>query len=927
MEDNYNSNIPQNNQMEVEIGKNVEDFYIIKIINRDGDNFVAKVRSKLNKEVYFMKRMNKNQYINLDKIKYIERKIFFLKLLKNDNIVKYITDFEDNNFIYLITEYVDNGDLELMINSIRANHFQLEEEKLIRIFLQCLKSLTFMHSCGIIFRSLKPDRILIDNESNIKITNFKYAAFYDKEKVKQKLGIDNDEIYKKFRNEFEILNIGDYKAPEIKKGKTYLQKIDVYSLGITFCKLAYKMNKLPENHKNYSIELYEFISKMIENNPGNRLSAREAYNLLKNIYIKKFSHNSGIISYLRCLYSFPNIQYFLNRISFLIKDENKEKYPVLKQFYNFFSIIAKIKQLNLKNDFGNKIEEELNVKIYDFMEYLRERGFKGLNIRKEITPKNFSFLLFNLLQSEIEINKLNKEFTIDEILEKSYINQNENIEEKQKLIEIIKFFGTINSVISENFSVITKREKKCENCNHSFEAYKLNQFMLFKVKEMQQILKDKIDINKLLNIICEPKPKNNKQTCGFCKKDTHISKRSNLFNLSKYLIILFDRGANCKDKDFVNFDKELVIEKKNIELMRGNIDKYVYILYCAIIRKEINDESGYNKRTEKYIYYTRDLNENYFTRNDSKETYNITELKSEGDVVALFYYIKDLDQTKEKQDTNIKKEQNKISINPSQNPNQNPNIIINNPGQINNNPGQINNNPGQINNNPGQINNNSGQINNYPGQINNNPGQINNNPGQINNNSGQINNNPAQINNNPAQINNNPAKINNQQKFTNPINMSNNNGFNNNKNLGNNVFINLNNNVNNNQNQNSFVSNNNNNAFNNNINIMNNLEINNNNLNMNQNYEFNNSQNHGNFSIYHNNQNVQAFPVNNNIQNNVNNSNFQMSGSNNKFGNNALQMNDINNQNNAPNNANVFNMNNNNNFNLYRPNNSYGQQI
>ena len=52
-------------------------------------------------------------------------------------------------------------------------------------------------------------------------------------------------------------------------------------------------------------------------------------------------------------------------------------------------------------------------------------------------------------------------------------------------------------------------------------------------------------------------------------------------------------------------------------------------------------------------------------------------MKSEGDVVALFYYIKDLDQTKEKQDTNIKKEQNKISDNPYQNPNQNPkNIII-----------------------------------------------------------------------------------------------------------------------------------------------------------------------------------------------------------------------------------------------------------
>ena len=311
MAQNYDLNIPQRSQVEKEVGKSIEDFNISKIININGDNFVAKVRSKINKEIYFMKRLNKIQLINLDKLKYFEREIFFLKLLKNDNILKYITHFEENHYMYLITEYVDNGDLSKMIDSIRANYFHLGEERLIRIFLNCLKSLTYMHSCGIIFRSLKPDRILIDNENYIKITNFKYAAFYDKERVIQNLGINNEEIYNKFKNEFEIINIGDYKAPEIKKGSPYQKKIDVYSLGIIFCNLAYSMNKLPEENKNYSKELYNFISLMIENEPGKRPSARDAYNMLKNIYVKKFSHNSGIISYLRCLHSFPNIQYFL----------------------------------------------------------------------------------------------------------------------------------------------------------------------------------------------------------------------------------------------------------------------------------------------------------------------------------------------------------------------------------------------------------------------------------------------------------------------------------------------------------------------------------------------------------------------------------------------------------------------------------------
>ena len=119
-----------------------------------------------------MKRIDTNKSIQEGKQNYLLREEEFLKLLDHENIIKYHTSFNDNKFLYIITEYIENGDLLNVINSRKRTNFEISEQKLMKIFLQCLKALTFIHSKGIIFRGLKPDKILIDNENNIKKNKF-----------------------------------------------------------------------------------------------------------------------------------------------------------------------------------------------------------------------------------------------------------------------------------------------------------------------------------------------------------------------------------------------------------------------------------------------------------------------------------------------------------------------------------------------------------------------------------------------------------------------------------------------------------------------------------------------------------------------------------------------------------------------------------
>ena len=860
----------------LKIGNCVDDFFIQSILSIKEKNFVAKVKSKLNNQIYIMKRIDKNKAEEIIRKEYISREKEFLKILNHENIVEYITSFEDSQFLYIITEYVENGDLLTMINSKKRNKaFQIGEEKLMKIFLQCLRGLSFIHSCGIIFRALKPDKILIDNENNIKITNFKYAAIDNENTAKKCFNISEDK-FKELKNKFEFLDLRPYQPPEMKMGEIYNRKIDVYNLGLIFCHLAYLDLTIPKKNR-YSKELGDFIKKMIEKNPSMRPTSEEAYQELKNIYLKKYCHNTGINSCLRCLASLPDINNdFLN----LLVDQSKnENHPILRNLINFLIIINDIKQTNLnsKEDFGQKMEEKLNNAVYNFLEELNDRGCINLNEFKELSIKDFLFLLFSILEIELKLNLLNVDVNSQEIIVDG-LKQFEN-KEIGKIKLILNFFN-VRAIISENLSVITKKNLQCTNCNKDIiESYKKNYFISFNVEKIKKLKKDGLDI---MNAF-ESLDKNiiSREYCEYCKKKANFKKTKSIYNTSQNLIILFDRGENCKHKDLINFDMVLNLDKKYIEIMRLHKETYSYILYGIIIRREKNDPSSKNKKTEEYNYYTRDLDENFFTRNDRRDTYNLTQVKSEGDVVGLFYHCKDLiiqpgdidTKLGKNKDINTIQQEKNIDTSKVLNPN-NSKFIISNSNIVHNN----------VVNNSKNIINNSAKMNLLNNNMNNNMNLNNNNQNMnLNNNNPNmnLNNNMNLIYTNQNMNLNNNMNLQKTEFIGNP--------FNNEINLMNNLMLN-----------NKFSNNINNNVHFNNMNnnkIINNQQPNNNIQNMNY-------QNHNNFM----NNNFNFNNPNNNFSNNPNNADFNNFNWNNQMNmhNNNIQQN-MNNNNNNNNNNNQFN--------------------
>lgn len=84
--------------------------------------------------------------------------------------------FESSTFIFLVFELCKNGELFDYLTSVVT----LSEKKTRYIMRQVLEGVLHVHSRGVVHRDLKPENILLDDNLNVKITDFGFAKVLNK---------------------------------------------------------------------------------------------------------------------------------------------------------------------------------------------------------------------------------------------------------------------------------------------------------------------------------------------------------------------------------------------------------------------------------------------------------------------------------------------------------------------------------------------------------------------------------------------------------------------------------------------------------------------------------------------------------------------------------------------------------------------------
>ncbi|KAI3524324.1 hypothetical protein L1887_02977 [Cichorium endivia] len=119
-----------------------------------------------------MKVVGKEKVIKAGMMDQIKREISVMKMVRHPNIVELHEVMASKSKVYFVMELVRGGELFSKIEKGR-----LREDVARGYFQQLISAVDFCHSRGVYHRDLKPENLLLDEDGNLKVTDFGLSAF------------------------------------------------------------------------------------------------------------------------------------------------------------------------------------------------------------------------------------------------------------------------------------------------------------------------------------------------------------------------------------------------------------------------------------------------------------------------------------------------------------------------------------------------------------------------------------------------------------------------------------------------------------------------------------------------------------------------------------------------------------------------------
>ncbi|KAL6503289.1 hypothetical protein OROHE_023918 [Orobanche hederae] len=220
-----------------------------------------------------IKSISKQRILKGNLTAHIKREVCIMRSLRHPNIVRIHELLATKTKIYFVMEYARGGELFAKIARGRFS-----EDLSRKYFQQLISVVNYCHSRGVFHRDLKPENLLLDENWELKLTDFGLSAVTGQ--------IQTDGLL------HTLCGTPAYVAPEILAKKGYDgAKVDVWSCGV----ILYVLNAgyLPFNDTNLmamyrkiykgefrcpkwtSPELKRFLTRILDPNPSTRITVHE----------------------------------------------------------------------------------------------------------------------------------------------------------------------------------------------------------------------------------------------------------------------------------------------------------------------------------------------------------------------------------------------------------------------------------------------------------------------------------------------------------------------------------------------------------------------------------------------------------------------------------------------------------------------------
>ena len=340
-------------------------FDFINIIGRGGFGKVWKVYSRKYKKVFAMKEMSKSKIIDKRSEKSVKSERDMLELMNHPFIINMHFSFQDTDNLYIAMDLLTGGDLRYHI----CKHKKFFEEQT-KFFIACIiLSLDYIHTNNILHCDLKPENLVLDSNGYMKLTDFGIAKVYKKENFRETSG-----------------TLG-YMAPEVLCAQNHTIAVDYFALGVIGYELMngtrpyigknrkeikerimakqvqVKKEQIP---RGWSVESADFINRLLQRKPINRLGLRGSIEVKEHLWFKDFDWKGLYLFKLKAPFIPKQGDNFdhrycnapdksgVNTLERYRNIMNSAKYKEAFIDFNYFNRFSKINSNN--KDFDNKKE-------------------------------------------------------------------------------------------------------------------------------------------------------------------------------------------------------------------------------------------------------------------------------------------------------------------------------------------------------------------------------------------------------------------------------------------------------------------------------------------------------------------------------------------------------------------------------------------
>lgn len=198
---------------------NMENYEKIKSIGRGAYGTVYLCRRKRDGRHVIIKDIPVEQMTGEERRAALNE-VHVLQMLKHPNIIAYFDSFFGETSFMIAMEYAQGGTLHNLIEEREGK--LLDEEEIIRLFVQILVAIYHVHKQKILHRDLKTQNILLNKTRKVvKIGDF---------------GISK--VLSSKSKAHSVIGTPCYISPELCEGKPYNQKSDIWALGCVLYELA-----------------------------------------------------------------------------------------------------------------------------------------------------------------------------------------------------------------------------------------------------------------------------------------------------------------------------------------------------------------------------------------------------------------------------------------------------------------------------------------------------------------------------------------------------------------------------------------------------------------------------------------------------------------------------------------------------------------